>query len=953
MKLNISTLLIFSLLASAAFCDHDRSPVKFKHSSHELSDETKALSQYINFQKNKFINFDGQVYCLSYHTSQYTGDPYHLIIFRDLYLYSYDTKDNNYSEILHQSYDEEPGIMPSGDHAAFFGYAGYLWYFAENNGVWISRFNPQTKVLDQFEYPYPQGNDSYNYSAACVMDSTIYVFKYGNSSIIADIYGFDEASQELEYLKSETIQSGISEYKAVASAEAFMDKDNILKIAFTTYDYHDNKGEAWFYNPETQNSGMFFSKSDLADIKLAFGSMQAEGESQAWDEGQATASNPNRMSVFFVKDDKEKHKNKVYNKRCPIGFVQFVYGNESFQRLTDDECRVVLPSDDYYAKGEDNAKIFVTYNYVAVDKTLAIPGNDGCQKQILLVNADKKMESNFSYFNSDIYMNDPYDNRPSTNFIDESFEGLDVRDFWTLVGITDGAPPAPIDWEVWEENYSNNLEPTELELVSESESLVTMEISAENSYTQATKIEAEMEAHIVPKLELTGGYSSKFTQANENVNEFSQKLSYSITQSLGLNEASQETAQYFYLVPEITRYNYKLYPWWNDAGNLPVSGVDDYMFKTTKHQLKVEPVEISEFPHSISEPNDPDMMDWLLRGDSNEEGSVANYAKNYGVFPASVGWTNNSAGQIAELVKEDISMQEQKYSYSTEVEYSAGFKFPKIFEFEKEWGNELEYSMSSSVESSLKKTVKVDYHNMVEASKGIMCEELSVDAYLFTPNNQVDWWYYEGLPNGFKPWYIAYGVSMVSKDKAVLLSPSVQQQFYKNQHFDFSWETSSQNSALFIASSPNIRPENIVFKGNYARNLKESSPELLPGVYYWCVAAVDGDGQLCWSEVRSFEIVDQNYFKDFMDSKSGFSMKIFPNPVSVEEVSVSFEVLQEGPVEIFIQDMLGRVVYTESLGVMQEGMFRKTIPVIDLNGMGIVSVRTTTATSSAKIIRRK
>jgi len=937
----LSTLIfVFALNAQA---DENRTPVRFKHNDHKMSYETGFQTTTSRYQK--MTNYQGKIYSLEYRKETYSTANYYD---EDFYvrLREYNVGENQLeTKYTPNAQSKAQNIFSGATHTAFFGYEDYLWFFGNpSSTLQIYRYHIADNTMIILDTDIP-GN---TYSASCVMDDCIYAFRRDNG-VMVDVFKFDEESQSLFIDSSFKMESN---NVTVTSAECFKDADGVLKVVYTTMT--SDLGEAKFYNPATGHVFGFFSKEDLNDIRIASGSIKGDGESQAFDAGTSTADNPNRWSVWFVKNDKEKHKGEVYNKRCPIGFVQFVYENENFTRLTSDECRVVLPSDDYYSKSETDARIDITYNYMALDKSNYISNLDemAMQKQIVLINADKKEETNFSYFDSDIYRVQPGSAIPSTDFADETYEGINVKDFWTLVGITEGAPPAPIDWELWDGHHNTNVEPSELELEFSSEGLISVESTTENSYASGFSIEGETELPIIPKLELTGGYSNKHSQTNESINELSHSNTYTFSQTIGLNETSQENAYYFYLKPAINRYHFQMYPWWDSDGTLPILGVDDYMFKVISNTFSAESFPISEGIHQIENPNDENMADWAERCDTDDPNSLINMANHNNLAPVSLSWNAYQGEASQKLTSETTNIQKQEYTYENEVEYEVGFKIPKILEFSYENSHTFKFGIGTEVESKLESSISINY-NVGNPEVGFMCDKLLLNTYLFTPSGTTDWWYYDSLPNGFKPWYIAYGISTVSKYNLELLYPATNQQFIVGQDLSLKWTDGFSNAKVYILKYQDIRPENILRKAEVNRSNQTSISDLEPGKYYWAVQTTDPDGIVVWSEARPFEVLEEDFFKNTQSASStpNMAINVYPNPTSNQYTFASFEIEEEGMVYFKLFNLQGQLVWEDSKSYSNTGIYREEISLSKLQRNGILMIQTTNSKGVRKILK--
>lgn len=929
--------------------DHDdRTPYKFQHNKMSFRSYDSKSWDMIN---GKFFNYSNKTYCLR----EYQDWDYHLNNYETSFaLYVLDSENGSCVTISKSGpycYSTSSRLFKYGNHAACFGYANYLWYFNKDDhghNIFINKFDLTKQKLYTIKHSEMQGQESYDFTAACVMDTSILVFSAIKGHIKSDYYYYNSHTQCLEYVNS--IDIGASEEgktKFVASAETFMDTDSVLKIAYTTFNENDYVGELWYYNPSTSKSTKIWSKNNITDFKLAFGSMQGDAENKQYDSLQVTKDNPNRFTAFFVKKGEENHDGKMYNKRCPIGFVPFVYGDKGIQRMSPNECMLVLPSSDYYAKSKDDANIFVVYNYVSVDKSTSLPGNDGFQKQILIINSDKKNQSGYSYFNSDFYMQDPADPMPSSDFSVE-YDSVNIRDYWILTGITDGAPPATINWDNWNKLHDIEDAPSELTLTSETSKFIETKTESQNSY--GLSVSAKGILSITPAAELTEGVTYKNTKINESANDLSDEITVSISKSLELNKDSQKTATYFYLVPEITRYHFKVFPWWANGNDKCVVGSDRYMFKVIKYRVINEPVDLAIFPHNIRNANDTLMVDWVKRGNSNIDSTMAWWAKKYDIMPIPVNWTDGNPGDVVSLLKEDVTSIEQSHTTDSEFGYSSGFKIPDIFKISMESTYEISAKFTTSVETSMSNEIEISYENMVESKDGVNCKSLMVDAYLFTSKSGFDWWYYKNLPGKDKPWYIAYDVSLVSKQKVSLKHPAQNQLVYSDIDIQFLWESKANSSSLFIANSPNFFPEDIVYRSSYNKSKGFIMSSLPKGMYYWRVVVQNSDGALSMSEARSFEVVEKDFFKDNQLKTNDFPIKVYPNPVSGDELNINFELSKGSMVDLLIYNMQGVLMYKESLPYREKGIHTILLSTNNLNSSCFLLLQTNDCRSSVKIL---
>ena len=943
-------LIILTLsLTFHAWADHDRTPIKVNHN------KTKAMGGLAGDEYyQKMINYNGNMYQLKIEKVTTNHGPGISTYQQYITLSLYDIGKNEFTELYH-SYEMSTStpLSPVLDIVTvypdvFFGYSDYLWFFGYQNGIaYQYRYNIESNKMDIIASPQsvPDLDFTNNYfRASCEMDSSIFIFTSQNNKTYYTNSKYNNVTNTIQFLTTTELDNSMF----INSAESFQDDDGVMKIVYTTL--NNNSGSAKLFNPVTGTTATFFTKDDLNDIKIARGSIQGDKENQAFDAGKPTANNPDRWSVWFVKDKSEKHKGENYNKRCPIGFVQFVYENETFTRLTTDECRVVLPSDDYYAKQPEDAYIDICYNYNPVDKSLAINGNESFQKQIILINSDKNNCTNLSSFNSDVYMIDPSSTVPVTDFADESLDGINVRNYWTLLGITDGAPPAPMNWNLWEATHTVDTEPSELELEYSTEGLITVEESSENSYSLSKN--SDIEFKIIKELKYERSKQNEHALTNESVNKLTQSNTYTISHTIGLNETNQQNATYIYLIPTIKRYNYKMYPWWDVNSTHPILGIDNYMLKTTGNTIKLVAVPLSKGIHQISDPNDSKMKDWVYRGNANINNTMAYEANMHGLAPIQLSWEAFQGSVEQKLTSETINLKKESYTQDTTTNLSHGFEMKDVFKFPKDSSYAKSYTRSVEVESSIEKSITIKY-NVGNPEVGFMCDNLVLNTYLFTPQENFNWWYYDSLPNNYHPWYIAYGISTVSKNKLALLFPASNQQLMINQKPSFAWTEGFGNASLFILSKPDLRPENIVRKVDVGRANDAYIADLEPGKYYWAVQALDPEGVMAWSESRPFEVINQDFFKNVQSESSYKSLpvNVYPNPANAETTHASFDLAEPGTVHLMLFNLQGQLIWETSKNYPTSGIFREEIPLDHLKNCGLLKIQTPKSSGIAKILK--
>ena len=955
MKKIITIIALLWGISNSILADENKVPMGFDHQNYKMGDTPGNEYKPYYFMKQKYYNYKGTVYLLESKETKFIST----YATSSSYIISISTYINNSIDTIYNknNIQIEPNIFGYNNSAVFFGYGEFLWYFnTTGTSLEINRFNPDSCIMNTFKTNLPYTDKSYKYSASCVMDTCVYTFRSNGKSIMVDVFNFDDRTKQMVFNETFTLESSAGNSK-VTSAECFLDTDNKLKLIYTTM--NGSVGKASFYNPATRKVSLIFNKSDLGNMKVAMGSLQCDKEVAAVDNSAPTGSNPNRFSLFFVKDDVDKKKtdkSQKYYKHNALGFIEYVFDNEKATRLdTKNEYRVVLASSDYYAKG--GARIDLTYYTKPINVTSFINGNDGYQKQILLINNDKNNQTNFSYFNSDIYRIVPTSVPAVTDF--SQYTNKYYKDFWSLVGIYDGAPPAPVDWDLWESSHALEFDPSRIEISKTS--------SVGTSVTQTTKTSHSYGIGFTNKFAsiygAIGGFSMNDADINGSLTRFDSTFTVTITHTTPLKKDNQNYGYYIYLAPIIKRFEYNLYCWWDTGHKHPIKSTSDYMFQVSNVREILEPIPLNSGIFQISNPNDSSMAEWKVRGDPNPMGTMANHAKKQGLFPLAMSWNasegpaNTSISAETAFTKEIETTTQSIVDWSLEI--SGEIPEPEIFVFSGEIENSTETSFSATTTSTLAMSNDISFtYEHASPAVGLMSNALRLDVYVFTPGRAEktnDWWYYDSLPNGFKPWYIAYGVTTHSASKFNLNFPAQNQQFISGEPLDFHWDGEFTEIELFVSTSPSIRPENTVRRIKTGTSLKAGINGLEPGKYYWAVSGKDADGILVYSESSSFEVLPKEFFKPSETSKSYHNtipVLIYPNPAANNSTHVSYQTQQTGSVHLQLYTVQGQLVWEKSINHQVEGIYNEEIPLNNMGQIGIFVIDTPNGRGVQKILKQ-
>ena len=504
--------------------------------------------------------------------------------------------------------------------------------------------------------------------------------------------------------------------------------------------------------------------------------------------------------------------------------------------------------------------------------------------------------------------------------VSDSTYGPEVRSLWSLAGITDGGPPSSINWAVWDSYYVPETRPTELVFEMEGEFSSSITTVTEDKYTEGA--------------DLT--FKKKHTSFSAGI-EFSEAFKHSVTGShswtnilsmpFELNESSQDLGFYIYVIPTITRYTYKKFPWYDPGFRYPEPGSKQFRYQTSSTAVIYRPREISEFPFSINTPNAANLDDWKLANRTK----MNKYVSLSGIQPVcNPTWSNPEAGQTGTFIT--VSDTASEYSNTTSYKVDASYvgKKPKVFEYQVSASHDVNYETSTENESKLSKKVEVSLKNMAEKSKGINFNSYIVHTYWFNPEDYA-WWYLDSTGTD-RPWYIAYSVSGLSAS-ILLRSPAPGEQL-KNTGMLFMWDATGLDPAeysLFISTTQNVTPSHTVYRETAGLNTNyylSSLPFCEEGkTYYWAVRAMNRDGDIVWSESRPF-VYGADLGKRTTDA--GLNVIPYPNPGPGTVLHVLVDSKETGSLSLKITALNSLVVYQITLNHAQAGA-----QTIELTGLSL------------------
>jgi hypothetical protein len=570
--------------------------------------------------------------------------------------------------------------------------------------------------------------------------------------------------------------------------------------------------------------------------------------------------------------------------------------------------------------------------------------NDGLQQKVCVFYPGAKAEINGALFDSDIWRPVPGSVVSSTDLDQdqETMYGKEIRNLWTLIGITDGAPPCSIDWPVWESLHTLSEEPTELKWITENVTKSELSSSYEDKYSVGTKIDTKEEE--VVSMESSFKYSKAFKSKQSSATT----LKTTLTLKFGLNETSQENGWYIWAIPQIQRVSYQVYPWWDkDSLKHPITNSLQYQFSTPGILIKTIAAEISGYPFLIDEPNDPGMAEW--KGDHRTE--LYNSANYYDLQPIGpVNWTAGIAGEEYALSETSSTSTTTESASSYEQELSIGAKLPEVFKISASESSEVAYSSETQQETEYGTDVEVSLVNLINMTDGINIPGYNFGIYWFKPD-QANWWYMDSLGTQ-RPWYIGYIVNSTGA-KLEPLSPAPGSHI-RGPEMLFSWKATGADLheyKFFIADAPAIGPGTTIYKSICGDKTAVNPVDFLaePGMkYYWAVRGMTDKGEVVWSKSQAFSIAAN---ESVLQESSGMMVNINPNPAKNGDIFITFDLPEPGPVSFILHENNGRMLREQTDIYYKSGTYTITFPVVNLSsGVYFMVVRSSKAAVTNKLI---
>jgi hypothetical protein len=901
---------------------------------------------------NVFCAYNGDLYMFAWVEEHQGSDKRYIT---HVFKYSESDKDfepfdvnNTNSLVFGYPMEEDWNIYrPDLDHeyylvlignAVAFSFHGSLWFYSlvqnpnRQDNYWecwaqLSQDGTQWSLSTSVIEPLP----SYERLGAIATGDTLKLINYQTETknIYLEEYTYNDANHGLKHISTYGIPVSGSELGGVIT---YLDADNNNCYVYSSY-IPPAEGFLTFYSPVT---GWYSLPQNFtgppAITNIIHGSIQAQRSTE-----NLYRQNGNRFTVFdfYPQENSDKSYTMYADEWLIPPDVNAVPQHVRTSTVTFPGT--YQPDVVKKTFGLGAATLMTVGDY-----STQVSGNDGLQENVCIFYPGSKAKINGAFFASDIWQPVPGSVVSSTDLDKDSIYGKEIRNLWTLIGITDGAPPCAINWPVWESLHTLTEEPTELKWVTENVTKSELSSSYEDKYSVGTKIDTKEEE--IVSMESSFKHSKAFKSKQTSGTTFKTSL----TLKFGLNETSQETGWYIWSIPQIRRISYQVYPWWDkDSLKHPITNSLQYQFSTTGLLTKAISTDISEYPFLINEPNDPGMSDWM----PDHRDAMYNSANVYDLQPVGpVSWTSGIAGEEFSLSESSSTSTTTESASSYEQELSIGAKLPEVFKISASESSEVAYSSETEHETEYGTDVEVNLANLINMSDGINIPGYNFGIYWFKPD-KANWWYLDSLGNQ-RPWYIGYIVNSTGA-KIEPLSPTPGCHI-RGSELLFSWK--AINGVLFdynffIADAPAIGPGTIIYKSvcgnNTAHNPEDFAAE--PGrTYYWAVRGMTNKGEAVWSESQVFSMVSNELL---IEDSSGMMVDIYPNPSTNGEIFITFDLAEAGPLSFILYENNGRMLRQQNENLYESGPHTLLFPMANLSpGIYMMSVKSSKATVTKKLI---
>lgn len=646
--------------------------------------------------------------------------------------------------------------------------------------------------------------------------------------------------------------------------------------------------------------------------------------------------NSSRFAEFSISDGKSSDGN--YH----MAYRDFYIKSGKISLASQGE--VVLPSASYPREVDGDFFLQGAYELDLASVGTEIKGYNALRQKIWVFYPDKNKILNGAGFCSDIWKNMEQNHTISNSDLDDTtYTG--IRSLWSLTGIVDGAPPCPVNWPLWINSHSAETEPTELNFTSEQESETEITNSYEDKYTLGEEINLGHEGEALgASMNEEFQYSSSF----KNLATSTTTITTTYSNAFGLDEEFQDKGFYIWSIPEIKRFTYVKYTWWDTKYTYPDSSSLQFLFRVFGTEIKTENMDLAGFPFYVENPNDSTLAGWK----TDKRTAVVSSALGHGLSPIlNLSWDDGAHGSKGTYAISNDSVSTYESGTSYEAKVGVTVKIPEIFEAKISAGNEVTYACETSVKTKFGQEIEASLYNLTTRSKGPIIGSLDISTYWFRNEDGVKWWYYDGLGDQ-RPWYIAYVVNEASKGRILPLVPGNGQKL-KSSELLFAWKARDfepDNYTFYITTIGHVSPSAVIFERSTGTvdeiSLNDFNPQ--PGTtYYWTVKGTRGR-DIVWSRTQAFTVPAGN---PVTEEENGLKATIFPNPGGGQNIHVLLSSQESGIISISLYDISGKLLCRQEVGYIAPSPVTVTLPVRNMEaGLYFVRISGASVSASKKLI---
>lgn len=797
-------------------------------------------------------------------------------------------------------YPEEGNYRPDVLANPFmFEYNSALWYLAnltakdKKQGFYECYAEvPLDTLLPWYTYVTHNHTVAYYKRGACQVGTDVFFLATlenpndpNDGKWTIQVYSFDEKTKQFVHQSDYNLFD--VKGRVLGGMFIYADTAHNQYIVLNTYDPggYSYLGTITTSEPVKYTLNATFDYRNYAVTTMAKGTLKGQRNNPP---GGLAASD--RFIVFLM----AQQQNSAHNN--PVYYNEFAFQNTVPELIMSGE--VILPSSSYPKAINKTFNMYAAIQYDIVDFSTEVEGPDGIRQHIWLYYPDSKKFITGARFESDIWRPIPGSVVSSSDLGDENQYGDSIRGLWSLVGIVDGAPPSSIDWHTWDSLHGAvGLDPTELKFSLEEMHKTEVAASCQDKYSSG------IDMHFGNEKKVAAGVEFKYSNAFKEMHSSGTEIIREYTMEFGLNEESQEVGVFIWLIPQIKRISYYVYPWWDGGLQYPVANSLQYLFRTYGLTFYNENIDLSAFPFLIREPNEPGLTDWKVDERVNHNNDILKY--DLAPF-TTVSWHDPYQGGEGSFkeVKDTTSSYTSSNSYETTISASVGK--PKIFSAGVSFGTKISYENETRFTTEFSRSLTVSLNNLTQKKLGVNASQLDISAYWFRPEQTKEWWYFDSLPNSQQPWYIAYIVN-TCESRIHLLTPA-DNSFIKGPETYFSWETDGDHPddlTFFIATSIPICASNTLYKRSVSsRNaISPLDSHLQSGqTYYWGIRGIGKSGDIIWSPIRAFSIKND----DSPVIEGGLNAIVYPNPSNQRNIYITVDAPLSGKILVSIFDITGR-----------------------------------------------